>query len=356
MKELQYKDFSLKTHQRNWQSGSVNLCQFELTFKCDFHCKYCYSDCYNKKELIKKELSTEQVKSTLDRLYLLGVIWLCFTGGDPLAREDFFEIYDYAKKLGFIITIFTTSYSINEEIVKRLQKKPPFVIEITLNSIRKDTFEEISGLKDSFSKSMQGLRLLIKNKMPLKIKTILINDNVKEIWQIRRFVESLNLKFFPDFYIRARLNNEQFPCSLRLSPREALLINKQVDPQLSFFKECSRSDGKANQEDSPFYCSAGCGSSLTLTPYGQILFCPFLRNECSDILTSPIEEALIVFRDMRQRGYVTDSKCRFCQLKKHCFTCPGDAYLETGDLEAPIKWWCEMASLVSDDYSKTKDC
>ncbi|MFQ5868041.1 MAG: radical SAM protein, partial [bacterium] len=87
MREIQYKTFSLRTHKKNWLLKRPNVCQFELTFGCNLHCKHCYTDCYNKPDCLKKELKTGEVKFILDKVYKAGVIWLCFTGGDPLTRK-----------------------------------------------------------------------------------------------------------------------------------------------------------------------------------------------------------------------------------------------------------------------------
>ncbi|MEA3560790.1 MAG: radical SAM protein [Candidatus Omnitrophota bacterium] len=129
MKEIQYKTFSLRTHKKNWRIKRSNVCQFELTFKCGLNCSYCYVSCYNKPECIKNELTTKGVKFILDKVYNAGIIWLCLTGGDPLTREDFLEIYSYAKNKGLIITIFTNGYSMTKEIADYLEKRPPFVKE-----------------------------------------------------------------------------------------------------------------------------------------------------------------------------------------------------------------------------------
>ena len=104
VKYKEYKDFSWSLHSQRGRKPTV--CQIELTYSCPLHCQHCYTDCYNKPSLAKNELSTAQVKLILDKCQKAGVVWLCFTGGDPVIREDFVKIYDYAKKLGFITTIF----------------------------------------------------------------------------------------------------------------------------------------------------------------------------------------------------------------------------------------------------------
>ena len=69
----------------------------------------------------------------MDEIHKEGCLWLTFTGGDPLVREDFLEIYSHAKKKGFIVTIFTNGQAFTKEIFDYLGKSPPFSIEITKN-------------------------------------------------------------------------------------------------------------------------------------------------------------------------------------------------------------------------------
>ena len=54
-----------------------------------------------------RELRTEEHFRLLDELADAGGLWLLFTGGEIFARPDFLEIYLYAKRKGFLITLFT---------------------------------------------------------------------------------------------------------------------------------------------------------------------------------------------------------------------------------------------------------
>jgi len=197
MKETQYIRFSAKTHTKNWQMRCPSVCEFELTFKCGLHCRHCYTDCYNKPGLIKDELDTKKIKSILDKVHAAGVIWLCFTGGDPLTRKDFPEIYAYAKNKGFIVTLFTNACSMTEEIADALKKSPPFVIEITLNAVTRDRYELISRVKGSFERAMDGIRMITERGLPLKIKTLVTRDNLEDVPRIKKYVERLGLDFKP---------------------------------------------------------------------------------------------------------------------------------------------------------------
>ena len=77
--------------------------QFELTHRCNLRCQHCYIVRNNK----KAELTYKEICRVIDEVRKEGCLWLCLTGGEPLLREDFLDIYSYAYKKGFIITIFT---------------------------------------------------------------------------------------------------------------------------------------------------------------------------------------------------------------------------------------------------------
>lgn len=350
MKEIQYKAFSFKTHKKNWQVNRPNVCQFELTFSCDLHCKYCYSDCYNKPSFIKKELNTEQIKFILDKAYDAGVIWLCFTGGDPLKREDFLEIYSYAKNKGFIITIFTNGYSMTKEIANYLKEKPPFVIEITLNGIEKDICERISQVKGSFEKIMGGLNMILERKLPLKIKTMITRDNLGYLDQVKKFIEGLNLRFRPSPVLYARLNGDLTPCSLRVSPQDILdLGGKDKFNSREDKKECIRDNQQSKIiDDSLFSCAAAGGDGMLVDPYGKMFLCELIRDPKINLLTESIEEGMDKLMPLASnRKFKTDPKCKYCQIRERCLNCPGKALLETGDMEKTIPWFCELAHTVA---------
>jgi len=357
MREIQYKTFSFRAHQNNWLSKKPSVCEFELTFKCALHCRHCYSDCYNKIQYLRKELNTQEVKIILDKLYKRGVLWLCFTGGDPLAREDFLEIYSYAKEKGFIITIFTSGYYINEKMVRYLKQSPPFVIELTLNAINKKLYERISQVKDSFLRVKQAIKLILKAKLPLKIKTQVTQDNLKEIPKIKSFLKRLGLKFISSYILYPRLNGDLTPCNLRVLPEEILRLN-QRHKNLSFCeyhleKETNDRISKIKYRKlNPklFFCAVGGGDGFRIDPYGNIFLCSLIRDYKFNLLKVDIDYALNkLLPFFRKRRFLTESACRYCPSKEFCGWCPGRAYLEKADMELPIEYYCRLAELLKNE-------
>lgn len=347
MKNIQYKDFSLRTHKKNWRKGKPNMCQFELTFSCDFHCLYCYSDCYNNPAHIKKELSTKQIKLILDKVYNAGCLWLCLTGGDPLKRKDFLEIYSYAKEKGFIINLFTNAYSLTEEIADFFKKRPPFAVELTLNAITKKTFEEISQIPGSYEKTMDGINMFVKRKIPLKIKMMLIKKNIKELPRIEKLAKRLGLEFGSSPFIFARLNKDAIPCSLRVSPEEAWnIISKDNLNRKDENCLYDRKNQKLN--DCLFRCAVGGGDGVYIDPYGQMVLCSCLREPSVDLLKQDIKDGLFeLFPQMSEKTFADGSPCQSCGIRDLCFSCPGKAFLEKGNMESNLEWFCKLAHLMA---------
>ena len=349
MKEIQYKKFSWNTHKKNWKLKRPNVCQFELTFRCELKCNYCYTSCYNKPEYANNELDTEQVKFILDEVYNAGIIWLCFTGGNPLKRNDFLDIYSYAKNKGFVITIFTNGYLMNKRLADYLEKRPPFVIEITLNGVTKETYEKISGIKGSFEKLIDWLMMATNRKFPLKIKTQVMKDNLEELPRIKEFIENLGLKFQPSFDLYPRLNQDSVPCNLRISPEEILSLDKSL--KIDSMCEKGRLSQKAkNSTANPylFRCAAGGEDGINIDPHGNMFLCNLIRQPSFNLLEISIEDALRRLLPLaRDRRFITESKCRYCKFWKYCRNCPGRALLETGDMEAPVFYYCNLAQYVA---------
>jgi radical SAM protein with 4Fe4S-binding SPASM domain len=357
MKDVSYKNFSLRLHQKKWCRGRFNSCQFELTFGCPLHCRYCYSDCYNNRDDIGKELKTGQIIQLLDKIYEEGVFWLGLTGGDPLSRKDFPEIYTYAREKGFLVTLFTSGILISEAMADYLKKLPPFCIELTLNAIDQEAYERISGVEGSYEKVLSGINRLKERGLPFKIKTMALTQNYEMLGDIKGFLESLGQKLRLGHPIHARLNGDLTPCRWRLEPDKILEIDNRLNK--SFPKKKMKADfaerpkSKRKQLPNPrlFRCAAG-SDSFHIDPYGHMFLCGTVRKPSINLLQGEIMEGRTQFTKLVAKEFMTDSTCRNCLLWHICQWCPGIALLEKGNAEAPIEYFCQLAKAEASNSQK----
>ena len=104
----------------------------------------------------RRELSIAEHFRLLDDLADLGCIWVLFTGGEIFARQDFLEIYTYAKNKGFLITLFTNAVLIDQAMADYLAEWPPFSIEVTVYGRTKKTYESLTKIPGSYKRCLRG--------------------------------------------------------------------------------------------------------------------------------------------------------------------------------------------------------
>jgi MoaA/NifB/PqqE/SkfB family radical SAM enzyme len=116
-----YSEFSRRLHdkvvgRRIPISGSI-----EVTARCNLRCAHCYINLpAGDRHALERELNCQELFSILDQMVDEGCLWLLITGGEPLIRPDFLDIYTYAKKKGILITLFTNGTTITPRIADHL--------------------------------------------------------------------------------------------------------------------------------------------------------------------------------------------------------------------------------------------
>jgi len=354
IEKREYRDWSKEFHDHFAMDPIV--IQMELTYRCPLHCLHCYSDCYNLPDMEEKELSTDSVKKIIDKLYDSKCLWLSFTGGDPMQRKDFSEIYEYAKDKGFIITVLTSLAAMNDRVFELLVRKPPFSLSMTLNGVTEYTYEKVSGVKGSFPGVMRNIDRCLKAGLPLGIKTLLSKNNIGELNQIKEFVEARTGKFIPSVSINARFNCDTSVCRYRLDPQEVMKLDFP-DEDCEAFEENDlmgrNKNGLKPVSDRLFRCAVG-NWQWHIDPFGELKVCTYLRQPAYDILKGDIIEGVKMLSNyVKSSRFKTASKCKTCDISHLCNWCPAKARLEVGDEEAPIPHFCRMARLKDKILSKT---
>ena len=353
---IEYKDFSLNVHTQAAHTRTVVNSQIELTYGCNLHCVHCYTDCYNRPDLIKQEMSCEEVTRILDQLAAEGCLWVCFTGGEIFMRKDFLDIYAYAKQKGFLITLFSNGTLFTEAIADYLKEHPPFSIEISCHGATEETFDRITQVNGSFQRFLKGIRLLVERGLPIKIKTKAMTVNKHELDQIKAFVEGLGTQFRMNTAIYPRLNGDLTPATYRLSPDEIVALESQdecSDPEDRCTEAASQIGPPA--DDRLFRC--GCGTTAVhINAWGQLGTCTWV-TERADLRQTTVTEAIAeVFPQIRGARYQTETPCRTCQVHSLCHKMPANAAAEAGDPEQPVEHFCRVAYQRAEKMGVKAEC
>jgi len=305
----------------------------------------------------EKELTFDFIKKIIDEAASLGALWCLITGGEPLLRTDFFDIYLYLKKKGLLVSVFTNATLITERHAEFFKKYPPRDIEITVYGITKETYERVTRMPSSFDAFMRGLDILLKNGINVRLKTMALRSNIQEFSAISQFCLSRTKDYFRfDPFLHLRFDgdsqrNEEIK-SERLSPSEIVTIEKQDTRRFQALrKQCQQIPvGNFERTNCNHLFTCGTGKdSFTISYDGFFRLCSSLwhPNCIFDVKRYSISKIIQNFipkvRDLRSNNKEFLQNCRACPIINFCMWCPAHCYLETGQLDIVVDYFCKVA-------------
>lgn len=341
----------------------------EITARCNMDCAHCYINLpAGDAEAKAQEMSKEEILSIARQAVEMGAMWCLITGGEPLLREDFPDIYMGLKRLGLLVSAFTNATLINEDYIALFRKYPPRDIEITVYGVTKKTYEGVTRRPGSFEKFMNGLERLIKNGIRIRLKAMAIQANLHEQKAIADFCRERTkdyYRFDPQLHLRFDGNaqrNEEIRAQ-RLTPEQIVELENSDEKRINAMrKEC---DTLINEEfthygcDHLFHCGAGNGS-FNVSYDGKFRLCSSLwaPGTTYDLRKGLLKDAWENFvpkvRDMRSQRKEFLDTCRKCALVNLCLWCPAHAHLETGMMDGSTPYFCDVAHKRAENIKEKK--
>lgn len=330
----------------------------EVTARCNNNCRHCYINLPpGDQAALQDELTLEEISRIAGQAASLGALWCLITGGEPLLREDFPDLYLALKRKGLLVSVFTNACLVTVEHIKLFRKHPPRDIEVTVYGVTAETYERVTRVPGSFAAFCRGLDRLLGGGVKVNLKAMALRSNVHELPAIARFCREITKDYFrfdPMLNLRFDGNESRNREILaeRLSAEEIIGI-EQADPERSaaMEKRCGmleRTLSEAGQGQRLFQCHAGV-ESFAVSCNGLFRLCPsLLQPGCVyDLRRGTLAEAWFDFSP-RVRAITSDNpefleKCRLCPLMNLCQWCPAHAHLECGRMDERCDYFCRVA-------------
>jgi len=351
MISISYSELSRTIHQHYAGRRVLLEVAIEVTHRCPLQCVQCYNNlAVGDRAARQRELSLAEHCRLLDELADLGCLWVLFTGGEIFARPDFLEIYTYAKKKGFLITLFTNAILIDQRVADYLAEWPPFSIEVTVYGMTKATYESVTKIPGSYERCLRGIELLRQRQLPLKLKTVAVKLNCHELSALRQHAEDdLQVEFKLDSLLNPRIDGSQAPLAERLSPEQVVAVEMQT-PKVAaeyralYARDCGQ-PAPTELDDKLYICGGGI-NSCAIDPYGRVGICVMAQQETYDLRKTGLKDGWDNFlQHARAQKRTHETRCSSCRLQSVCGMCPAWGALENGDAESPVEFLCEVAHL-----------
>ncbi len=323
---------------------------FELTERCNLSCRMCYvrhpaSDAARRSRELPPAAWLNLARQAVEN----GMVFLLLTGGEVFLRPDFFEIYTPLTRLGLILTLFTNGTLITDSIAARLAEAPPSRTEITLYGATAETYEAVTGVLGSYARCCAGIEALIKHRVPLGLKSTLTRRNVSELEAMRQMAHDWGLPFFGSWLITKRRDGSSSAVEeCRMSPADCVALESADRASASEWTEAALRESSLGI-DGNFYCQAG-KAAFVVNPYGEMNACIDLTQTAARPLDIGFRAAWEQVQHFVDSAPPLDSACRACDIRAFCPRCPAWSMLETGTLNKPVPYLCEIARARKERY------
>lgn len=347
---------------------------FELTVRCNLHCKMCLfrHDDRENPEIMKRELTAEQWIDMARQAAEAGTGGILITGGEPLIRSDFAQIYEGIYKHGFLITLYTNATLITPDIMELFRKYPPHKIGVTVYGASGETYEKVCGNAQAFKNTLEGIRKLQTLPSLLEFRTTIIKDNLEDAKAIDELIHREFGAQYPVTQTGTVIQSVRGACadvnSCRLSPKDNLnlMLSRSIDALKQIVGEDNFSEENVrlrynkrlpekecepeNGHPTLLGCKGGM-DSYTVTWDGKLQACQLFGAFYTDALALGLKKAWEQF-PYAVKLLPIDEKCQKCKISELCQCCPASRYAETGKIGGLPEYPCEGAQLMNTMFIK----
>lgn len=187
--QLRYSKES-RDQKHGTSTGHGPVVVWNTTRTCNLDCTHCYSDSEPKQ--YEGELSTKEAREFIDNLDHFNVPVLLFSGGEPLIRDDIYELAEYTAKKGIRPTLSTNGTLITRDVAQRLKNIGVGYVGISFDGLPQ-THDEFRGTEGAFDQALEGLHNCLDVGQKVGLRFTINRHNYHDLDDIFDLIEAENI-------------------------------------------------------------------------------------------------------------------------------------------------------------------
>ncbi|MFQ5441441.1 MAG: heme b synthase [Thermodesulfobacteriota bacterium] len=327
------------------------LIAWELTRSCNLNCVHCRAAA--RFGPYPGELTTEECFKFLDNVASFSNPIMIMTGGEPMLRDDIYEIARHGTDLGLRMVMAPCGFLVTVETAKKLMDAGIQRVSFSIDGATAESHDNFRRVPGAFASVMKAIENAKKAGLEFQVNTTITKHNLHELPQILDLVISLGAKAHHPFLLVPTGRGESMK-DQEISPEDyektltwfyekrdkvPLMFKPTCAPHyFRIFRQKEREKGISVTPETHGMdaMSKGCmgGQSFAFVSHrGKVQICGFLEEECGDIRKEPFDviwDTSKVFQDMRNWDDY-HGRCGYCEYKKVCGGCRARAFAFTGD-------------------------
>ena len=340
--------FEMKEIPRLPLEGSI-----DLTYRCNNHCRHCWLWLPEHSEVQKDELTFNEIRAIVDEARAMGCRKWNISGGEPMLRPDFPDIFDSLTRKSIGYTLNTNGTLITPEIARLLTRKGTKMV--ALYGATAEVYDHVTRHPGGFEKVMRGISRLKEAGAGFMVQLIPMRANWHQWKEMITLAKSLSPHWrvgAPWLYLSAEgsAQRNREIAAQRLSPRDVVDLDK---PELSYSERMAEqvhACGTVAPGDDRLFAQCIEGRrDFHIDPRGHLSWCSFIKDPALryNLREGSFREAWEAFipacADKVHGGPEWRENCGSCDKRSDCRWCAVYAYLETGRYSAPIPHLCAVA-------------
>ncbi len=251
---------------------------FSVDFACNLKCKHCFAASLIQKN--RRVLTLAEYRGIAKQCMKLGAVNFSFQGGEPLLFDrlpDIIRVFDPWRN---VISVTTNATLLTEKKISELKKAGVDILTISLDSAIAAEHDDFRGVSGSFEKALSGVKLALKSGLSVTLGCVVTHQSLKRegFMALVRLAQGLKVLLY--FILPVPAGRWENKDDMLLTEEDILFIEGLTKSSLYL-----RTDFQANLG------GYGCGAVkeiLYITPYGDVLPCPFLHISIGNVLEEPL--------------------------------------------------------------------
>ncbi|TRO48739.1 radical SAM protein [Candidatus Bathyarchaeota archaeon] len=306
---------------------------WNITRKCNLKCSHCYINATNQE--LKDELNTFEAKNLIDQICEVSKPLLILSGGEPLLRNDVFELIEYGASKGLKMGLGSNGSLIDKTIAKDLRRVGISTVSISLESYKSESHDLFRGVVGSWEKAINAIKYLRENNILVQVNTTVTQNNYREIDEIMYLTEDIGVENFHLFFLVPTGRGVKIE-DITPAKYEAMIkttFAKTKNHRLNIRPSCApqfmRIASTAGLDMRQWI--RGCLSGLyycRVYPNGEITPCPYLPIKLGNIKEKKFKDIWFnsEFFNSLRNFETLKGKCGYCEYKAICGGCRARAY------------------------------
>ncbi len=338
----------------------------DLTYRCNNNCRHCWISLPINAPEKKNELTFDEIRRIVDDARAMGCRHWNISGGEPLLRPDFPEIFDYLTRKAVSYSINTNGTLITPEIARLLTRKGTKMI--ALYGATAEVYDHVTRNPGGFEKVMNGFDYLKKERAGFIVQLVPMRANYHQWEEMIALAKSLSKHWrcgasWLCLSCDSSMQRNKEIQKQRLSPSDVINLDK---PDLTYYERIAELGKRACEMEGENHIEAACGAVnegddrlfarciaerriFHIDPYGRMSWCELIKDNALryDLRRGTFAEAWNTFipscADKIRGDNEWRTNCASCESRNDCCWCPGYAYLETERYSAPVPDLCAIA-------------